>query len=92
MTDNFLKQLPEACQALTIAPKHRVALTHFTVGDSVWVVLLTRMPGDSNKAWRLTRGEYWQLMPKHGTRDRFIRENMVPTIEGDANPQQGSFF
>jgi len=86
---DFIQQLPTECQSLTIKPKHKVALDHFLLDDgSVWVVLLTKMPGDCPKAWKMTKREYWNLQPKHGTRDRYIRENFTPTISGRMNPQQ----
>ena len=36
----------------------------------------------------MTKREYWSIQPKHGTRDRYIRENMQPTISTTANPQK----
>ena len=63
-------------------------LQHVAVGADMWVVLLTTMPGDSPKAWRLSRGEYWQIQPKHEYRDRWIRENLPPTLEADRNPEK----
>jgi hypothetical protein len=84
----FLSQLPEECQDIKIEPRHKVALHHRTVGNDIWVVLLTTMPGDNNKAWKLRKGEYWQLGPKHGTRDRWIRENLPPLVEGRKNPSK----
>ena len=43
----LLSQLPAECQALSIEPRHKVALDHFLLVDgTVWVVLLTTMPGD----------------------------------------------
>lgn len=92
MTDkiinDFKEQLPAECRAITIEPRHRTALQHVRVGGSVWVVLLTAMPGQRCQAWRLGVGEYWGLQPRYGSRDRFVRENMQPTLEGDANPQR----
>ena len=83
----LLRQLPAECQALSIEPRHKVALEHFFLNDgTVWVVLLTKMPGDCPKAWRMSRREYWELNPKHGTRDRYIRENIPPTLTGAKNP------
>lgn len=55
---------------------------------TVWVVLLTTMPGKRCQAWHLKKGDYWSLQPKHGTRDRHIRENFPPTIEGEQNPEK----
>ncbi len=85
--NDFLAQLPIECRSLTIQPRHKVALAHFVLNDgSVWVVLLTTMPGDCHKAWHLTQKEYWSLQPKHGTRDRYIRENRTPTFSATKNP------
>ena len=37
----LLSQLPAECQALSIEPRHKVALNHFLLVDgTVWVVLL----------------------------------------------------
>lgn len=82
--------LPDECKDIVIKPRHKVALEHRFVGNDVWVVLLTKMPGQRSKAWKLTKGEYWRLQPKHGTRDRFIRENYPPIMEGPPNPVQRS--
>lgn len=95
--NDFISQLPVECQALKIEPRHKVALDHFFTAEDadVWVVLLTTMPGDCPKAWHLTRREYWSIQPKHGTRDRYIRENLEPTITGKQNPpkyRQQSFL
>lgn len=91
----FISSLPEGCQSISIEKGHKVALQHFTIGSDMWVVLLTRMPGDCSKAWKLSRSEYWQLEPKHGTRDRYIRENQEPIMQSDENPKrvkQGLLF
>ena len=86
--DEFLQLLPEGCRP-TIAPRHKMILVHYPLPDgTVWVVLLTTMPGDSSKAWHMNKREYWSIQPKHGTRDRYIRENMQPTISTTANPQK----
>ena len=54
-----LSQLPAECQALSIEPRHKVALDHFLLVDgTVWVVLLTRMPGDCPKAWHMTYKDF----------------------------------
>lgn len=84
--DQFLQQLPEQCRPV-IAPRHKMALEHYLLTDgTVWVVLLTRMPGDASKAWHMTKREYWGIQPKHEYRDRWIRENMPPTLQADTNP------
>lgn len=86
-TEEMTRLLPEECQHITIAPRHKMILCHiFTSDNSVWVVLLTRMPGDSSKAWHMPREEYWKIQPKHGTRDRYIREQIRPTLEAEKNP------
>ena len=37
----LLSQLPAECQALSIEPRHKVALDHFLLVDgTVWVVLM----------------------------------------------------
>lgn len=91
----FLSQLPVECQDIQIRPRCKVALEHRTTEGDVWVVLLTRMPNQPSRAWKLSKGEYYRLMPKHGTRDRYIRENMQPTIESkpfNVVPKQDSLF
>ncbi len=92
MISLFKQKLPQQCQDIDILPRHKVSLEHRAVGEDMWVVLLTTMPGDSCKAWKLNKKEYWQIEPKHGTRDRYIRENYPPTIEGPKNPQQTKLF
>lgn len=86
--DEFLQLLPEGCRP-TIAPRHKMILVHYPLPDStVWVVLLTTMPGDSSKAWHMNKGDYWRIQPKHEYRDRWIRENLPPTLEADRNPEK----
>lgn len=83
---SFIAQLPEECQSISIEPRHKVALEHFLLMDgTAWVVLLTEMPEQSDMAWRMTKREYWGIQPKHELRDRWIRENLKPTIEGPQN-------
>lgn len=78
-------KLPAFCQDIQIKPNHKVELTHRISGNEVWVILLTIMPGKNSLAWRMNKTEYFRIMPKHGTRDRWIRENVTPTIVGDVN-------
>lgn len=86
---HFLSLLPEPCRSIQIEPRHKTALEHFLMDDgTVWVVLLTTMPGKRCQAWHMTKREYWNLQPKHGTRDRLIRENFPATIEGEQNPEK----
>ena len=85
----FIQRLPEECQGIRILPRHKMSLEHFSCDDrNVWVVLLTEMPGDCSKAWRVPRREYWELEPKHGPRDRYIRENFTPVLVADRNPSK----
>lgn len=81
------QNLPLECQALEIQPRHRVAFEHFFVGNDVYVVLLTNMPGQADKVWKLTRKEYWALQTKHESRDRYIRAWHTPILVGEENPQ-----
>ncbi len=84
-TADLLSQLPEDCRPV-VKPRHKVALEHYLMPDGfVWVVLVTMMPGDSSKAWHMSRGDYFGIRPKHGTRDRWVRENMPPTLRADNN-------
>jgi hypothetical protein len=92
MISSFKQKLPQQCQDIDILPRHKVALEHRAVGEEMWIVLLTTMPGDACKAWKLHKKEYWSLEPKHGSRDRYIRENYPPYIEGQKNPKQASLF
>lgn len=81
----FMRQLPPSCAGIAIKPGRKVELTHIRDGADILVILLTTMPGDCCKMWRIPSGEYWQLNPKHGTRDRYIRENRTPTLSGAKN-------
>ena len=91
-TADLLSQLPDECRPV-VKPRHKVALEHYLREDgTVWVVLVTRMPSDSSKAWHMTKGEYFRIQPKHGTRDRWIRENMPPTLQAEANPPREHFL
>ena len=74
------EQLPEQCRSLAIAPRHKVAFEHFFVGDVVWIVLLTDMPGQKDSAWRLSRKDYWAIQSLHESRDRWVRNRIEPTI------------
>lgn len=82
----IFQHLPAECQHLEIAPRHKVLLEHVPVGNEMWVVLLTDMQGDNDKAWRMTKKEYWDLQPKHECRDRYVRAWMEPIFQGEKNP------
>lgn len=86
-TLSFIQRLPTCSQHVAIQPRCKTDLSHhFDTDGSVWVVLLTEMPGKRCQAWHLSRADYYSLEPKHGSRDRFVREHMQPTIEGEPNP------
>lgn len=81
----LLEKLPDELRHLSIEPGHKMLLTRWRLGNDVWVVLLTLMPGQKPMAWKLSPGEYYKINPKHGSRERWIRENLAPTIEAPAN-------
>ncbi len=86
-TISFIRKLSLCSQGVYIQPRCKTDLSHhFAPDGSVWVVLLTEMPGKRCQAWHLSRSNYYSLEPKHGSRDRFIREHMEPVIEGERNP------
>lgn len=87
-TVDFLQQLPGRCRELAIAPRCKTLLTHVWMGQIVWVVLLSEMPGKRCQAWKLGRQDYLDIMPKHGPRDRWVRENLTPDVEGAENPKE----
>ena len=93
--ETFLSVLPEECHNLKIEPRHRMALKPFFIGSTVWVVLITDMPEQADKAWCMTNSEFRAIEPKHETRVRWIRENMKPVLASapnPPNPQQASLF
>ena len=77
--------LPQELKDLKIEERHKVLLVTRKVDAEMWTVLLTDMPGQCPQAWRMSVGYYFQIMPKHGTRERWIRENLPPTYETEAN-------
>jgi hypothetical protein len=86
-TISFIQRLPPCSRSVAIKPRCKTGLSHhFDTDGSVWVVLLTEMPGKRCQAWHLSRKNYYSLEPKHGSRDRFVREHMQPVIEGEKNP------
>lgn len=84
----ILTQLPAECQHLSIAPRHKVLLEHVPVGGDMWVVLLTDMPGDRDKAWRMTKRDYWGIQTLHESRDRWVRNRFEPTFQGSLNEEK----
>lgn len=93
--ETFLSVLPEECRTLKIEPRHRMALKSFFIGSTVWVVLITDMPGQSDRCWFLSIEKFREIEPKHETRVRWIRENMKPVLASAPNPpkpQQASLF
>ena len=86
-TISFIRRLPPCSRSVAIQPRCKTDLSHhFDMDGSIWVVLLTEMPGKRCQAWHLSRSDYYSLEPKHGSRDRFVREHMQPVIEGEPNP------
>ena len=80
----LIQLLPPSCSYIEILPRHRTRLEVVRPSDSspyYWVVLLTIMPNQSAKAWRLEPPEYYRIQPKHETRARWIREHLPPTFE-----------
>jgi hypothetical protein len=88
--NSFINMLPPTINraGLVVKTGCRTLLTHVWDGDSVWVILLTAMPGKRCQAWQMTRSAYLNIVPKYGSRDRWVRENMQPTIVGDVNPSK----
>lgn len=84
----LLSLLPPECRHLSIAPRHKVLLEHVPVGGDMWVVLLTDMPGDRDKAWRMTKREYWDIQTLHESRDRWVRNRFQPTFQGTLNAEK----
>lgn len=80
--------LPEQLRNLEIEPRHKVMLVSRRIDREMWTVLLTEMPGQSPRAWKMSAGDYFAILPKHGTRERWIRENLPPTYETEANEQK----
>jgi len=82
----LLAQLPQELWSLQIAQGHKVLLHHQKVGGDMWVVLLTDMPDQQDRAWRMTTGEYWGIETLHESRDRWVRGRFAPTYTGGTNP------
>ena len=76
----ILDRLPYECGNVKIKPRHWTTLEHRFVNGTVWIVYLNSKNG-KNKAWKLPVQEYLRLEPKHGTRDRFVKENFRPELE-----------
>ena len=81
----LLTMLPQELKDLIIEPRHKVLLVSRKVGAMMWTVLLTEMPGQCPSVWTMPISEYWNIQPKHGTRERWIRENLKPTYTAPAN-------
>ena len=81
----LLTMLPQELKDLKIEDRHKVLLVSKKLGAMIWTVLLTDMPGQCPSAWTMQIGEYWKIQPKHGTRERWIRENLKPTYTAPAN-------
>ena len=84
----LLAMLPQELKELKIEERHKVLLVSKKVGAMMWTVLLTEMPGQCPSAWTMPIGEYWKIQPKHGTRERWIRENLKPTYTAPTNEKR----
>lgn len=84
----LLEMLPEELRQLSILPRHKTLLTRRRIGEWIWIVLLTEMPGQKPMAWKLTPQHYYSINPKHGSRERWVRENLPPDFQADANPKR----
>lgn len=84
----LLAQLPQELWGLEIAPKHKVLLHHQTIGNDMWVVLLTEMPGQQDLAWVMPKSEYWGIETLHESRDRWVRGRFTPTHRGQITPEK----
>lgn len=73
--------LPNELQDLKIQPNHKVLLTHRRINNDIWVVLLTNMPGQSDKAWKLHVNDYYNINSLHESYDRWVRNRLKPTFE-----------
>ena len=81
----ILEHLPEQLQGLTIEQGKRVLFQHFPIGQYMYVVLLTNMPGDCDRFWLVTKQYYWAIESLHESRDRWIRYRVAPTWQGEPN-------
>lgn len=80
----LIRLLPQSCSHIGILPRHRTRLEVVKPSEAspfFWVVLLTIMPNQSAKAWKLEPPEYYRIQPKHETRARWVREHLPPTFE-----------
>lgn len=78
---DFLALLPAMCHGASIAPGKRTSLGVYYGMREIWAVLLTDMSGDTDKAWRLTHSQWEAIHPKHGSKARWVRENITPTVQ-----------
>lgn len=79
--------LPEELRQLSILPRHKTLLARQKVGVWIWIVLLTDMPGQKPMAWKLAPKFYNTIFPKHGSRERWVREHLQPDFQTQANPK-----
>ena len=84
----LLAMLPQELKGLKIEERHKVLLVSKKVGAMMWTVLLTEVRGQCPSAWGMAIGEYWKIQRKHGTRGRWIRENLRPTYTAPANEKR----
>ena len=89
-----IEQLPKVMAGLSIEPGHKTLLTHQQYEGHVYVVLLTDMPGQTDKIWVLNSKDYYGIYSLHESRDRWVRNRIPPTYTEPprASPQQASLF
>ena len=89
---NLLSKLPEECRDIRILPRHRIAVKPFFTKTCIWIVNISNVPGDMDRAWRIDYDFWKNLEPKHGTRVDYIRSYMTPTVTAKPQSRQLSLF
>ena len=89
-----IEQLPKVMAGLSIEPGHKTLLTHHYHEGNVYVILLTDMPGQTDKIWILDSKEYYRIYSLHESRDRWVKNRIPPTYTEPPRPapQQASLF
>lgn len=89
-----IEQLPKVMAGLSIEPGHKTLLTHQQYEWNVYVVLLTDMPGQTDKIWVLDSKDYYGIYSLHESRDRWVKNRIPPTYTEPqiATPKQTSLF
>ena len=89
-----IEQLPKVMAGLSIEPGHKTLLTHHYHEGNVYVVLLTDMPGQTDKIWVLGSKEYYRIYSLHEWRGGWVKTRIPPTYREPQRPapQQASLF